>query len=138
MGTGCPEATRQQPRRRAGGDFASQRQVDHRGEGVVEKSRQELYELEITGTPKRRLTHRNMVIIHVEEIVEANHGLTDFLPRHDPGPSLSRKRRRHSCSAGRIDGTGPPPFRDGAHSFLGASGRGRAGGSGFSTVKTEF
>jgi hypothetical protein len=96
-----------------------------------------LYDLEITSTAKRWLTRKHDVIMHVEEVLEASHGVIDYIPRHDLEEESRKRPRRLATWAGRVDGTGPPPYRDGAHSFGGATGSAQASGSNFASVRTE-
>ena len=91
-----------------------------------------MYEVQIPSRAGRQLCWKHPVIIHLEEVLESVHGI------QGPEEAARKRPRRLQCWPRRIDGTGPPPFRDGAHSFGGGTGLGRAGGSDFPRVKTEL
>ena len=81
------------------------------------------------GSPTSRRSIKHQVIIHVEEVLDHSHVIIGN-PALDVDDKASTKRRhRFHTWFGRVDGTGPPPFRDGAHSFGGPVGRGRADGA---------
>uniref|UniRef100_A0ACD5YCR8 Uncharacterized protein n=1 Tax=Avena sativa TaxID=4498 RepID=A0ACD5YCR8_AVESA len=90
-----------------------------------------MYNVDIPSRPRRHLCWKHPLIIHLQEVLDPIHGI------QDPDEAARKHPRRLQYWLGRIDGTGPPPFRDGAHGFGGGIGRGQAGGSDFPRVKTE-
>ena len=83
--------------------------------------------MEIPCKARHQVTQKHHVIIHVEEVTDPSNGIT-----------LCSRTRRLQTWPGKVDGTGEPLYRTGAHKAWKGQVHGAAGGSDLSSVKTEF